>query len=304
MSAGRPLPPIEPPTSEDEEWSDPTPGFAEFAPGSGIRDVLGWIAALLLTLALAAWLAAHSASQATSEEVALPALERAIAALTEADSLLELHREEIAAEVAAGDAVAVPGYPLDVRVPASRAATPSALRAELLSRSAALVRAEGSAAFTDPTGEPPVVARLSSAGLMQAVMDGLTAARHERWSGYVSQLGGLSALLAALGLLLAVGVGRFIRLGGAAVAAAALVVVPTVALRVGVGFIGEDDAIGAEAREIASSLLGAGLRNALWLAAAGFAILVPAAVLDRVFQDSERPRLLRRRPRPEDTAGE
>ena len=266
--------------------------------------MLGWIATLLLTLALAAWLAAHSASQATSEEAALPALERAVAALTEVDRLLDIHREEIAAQVVAGETVEVPGYPLDVRVPASRAATPSALRDELLARSAALVRAEGSAAFSDPTGEPPVVARLSSAGLMQAVMDGLTAARHERWAGYVSQLGGLSALLAALGLLLAVGVGRFVRLGGAAVAAAALVIVPTVALRVGVGFVGEDDAVGFEAREIARSLLGAGLRNALWLAAAGIAVVVPAALLDRVFQDSERPRLLRRRPRADEAASE
>ena len=132
---------------------------------------------------------------------------------------------------------------------------------------------------------------------MQAVIDGLAAHRHDRWAGYVSPLGRLSVLLAALGLLLTVGLGRFVRLGAVAVAAAALVIVPTVALRVGVGFVGEDDVIGNEAREIASSLLGGGVRNALWLAAAGLAIIVPAALLDRVFLDSERPRLLTRRPR-------
>ena len=297
MSSRRALPPIDPHPAEGEDWGETSPGFTEFAPGSGIRDVLGWIAALLLMLTLAAWLAAYSAAQATSEEAALPALERAIAVLTEVDGLLEVHSAGIASQVAAREAVDVPGYPLDVRVPASGAATPSALRASLLAESAALVRAEGSGAFADPNGDLPAVSRLSSAGLMQAVIDGLAAHRHDRWAGYVSPLGRLSVLLAALGLLLTVGLGRFVRLGAVAVAAAALVIVPTVALRVGVGFVGEDDVIGNEAREIASSLLGGGVRNALWLAAAGLAILVPAALLDRVFLDSERPRLLTRRPR-------
>jgi len=297
MSARQPLPPIDPHPSEDEDWVEPSPGFGEFAPGSGIRDILAWIAALLLTLTLAAWLAAYSAAQATSEEAALPALERAITALTGVDGLLDIHGADIAAQVGAGNAIEVPGYPLDVRVPPSDASTPARLRANLLARSAALLRTEGSGAFADPGGDLPSVSRLSSAGLMQAVIDGLSAARHDQWVGYVSPLGGLSALLAALGLLLAVGVGRFVRLGFVAIAAAALVIVPTVALRVGIGFVGEDDLVGNEAREIAESLLGGGVRNALWLAAAGLAILVPGALLDRVFLDSERPRLLRRRPR-------
>jgi len=297
VSARQPLPPIDPHPSEDEDWAETSPGFGEFAPGSGIRDVLAWIAALLLTLTLAAWLAAYSAAQATSEEAALPALERAIVVLTGVDGLLDIHGAEIAGQVGEGNAVEVPGYPLDVQVPASEASTPARLRSNLLARSAALLRAEGSGVFADPTGEPPLVSRLSSGGLMQAVIDGLSTARHDQWAGYVSPLGGLSVLLAAFGLLLAVGVGRFVRLGAVAVAAAALVIVPTVALRVGVGFVGEDDLIGIEAREIAQSLLGTGVRNALWLAAAGIAIVVPAALLDRVFLDSERPRLLRRRPR-------
>ncbi len=297
MSARRPLPPIDPHPSEDEDWAEPSPGFGEFAPGSGIRDVLAWIAALLLTLTLAAWLAAYSAAQATSDEAALPALERAVAALTGVDGLLDVHGADIAGQVGAGNPVEVPGYPLDVQVPVAEASTPAALRSNLLARSAALLRANGSGAFADPAGNPPSISRASSAGVMQAVIDGLTAARHDQWAGYVSPLGGVSALLAALGLLLAVGVGRFVRLGAVAIAAAVLVIVPTVALRVGIGFVGEDDLVGNEAREIAQSLFGGGVRNALWLAAAGLAILVPGALLDRVFLDSERPRLLRRRPR-------
>lgn len=296
MSARRP-PPIEPHPDEGEEWGETSPGFAEFSPGSGIRDALGWIAAVLLMLTLAGWLAAYSAAQATSEEAALPALERAVVVLTELDGLLEVHSADIAAQVAAGEEVEVPGYPLDVRVAASRAQTPSALRASVLAESALLLRTQGSGVFADPSGDPPAVSRFSSAGLMQAVIDGLSAARHDRWAGYVSPLGTVSAILAAVSLLFAVGLGRFVRLGAVAVAAAVLVIVPTVALRVSVGFVGADDLIGNEAREIAQSLLGGGVRNAFWLAVAGLAILVPAAVLDRVFLDSERPRLLTRRPR-------
>ncbi|MYD65527.1 MAG: hypothetical protein F4X26_06050 [Chloroflexi bacterium] len=304
MSARRPLPPIDPHPSEDEEWGETSPGFAEFSPGSGIRDALGWIAAVLLMLTLAGWLAAYSAAQATSEEAALPALERAVVVLTEIDGLLEIHGADLAAQVAAGERVELPGYPLDVRVAASQAQTPSAMRASLLAESAALLRTQGSGAFADPSGDLPVVSRLSSAGLMQAVIDGLSAARHDRWAGYVRPLGLASAALAAVSLLFAVGLGRFVRLGSVAVAAAVLVVVPTVALRVSIGFVGEDDLIGNEAREIARALLGGGVRNALWLAVAGLGILVPAAVLDRVFLDSERPRLLTRRPRASEATRE
>ena len=303
MSARRP-PPIEPHPDEAEEWGETSPGFAEFSPGSGIRDALGWIAAVLLMLTLAGWLAAYSAAQATSEEAALPALERAVVVLTELDGLLEVHNADIAAQVAAGERVEVPGYPLDVRVAPSQAQTPSALRASVLAESALLLRTQGSGAFADPSGDPPAVSRFSSAGLMQAVIDGLSAARHDRWAGYVSPLGTASAILAAVSLLFAVGLGRFVRLGAVAFAAAALVIVPTVALRVSVGFVGADDLIGNEAREIAQSLLGGGVRNAFWLAVAGLAILVPAAVLDRVFLDSERPRLLTRRPRASEATRE
>lgn len=304
MSTRAPLPPIDPRPEADEGWAESSPGFGEFAFGSGIRDVLAWIAALLLTVTLAAWIAAYSAAQSTSDQVALPALERAIAVLTEVDRLIDVHGGAITEQVIAGDDVELPGYPLDVTVPAPEAETPNALRDALLAESAARVRAEGSGVFLDPSAEVATVARFSSAGLMQAVMDGLAAHRHDRWAGYVSPLAGASVLLATLVVLLAVGVGRFVRLGAIAVAAAALVVVPAVALRVGIGFVGEDDVVGIEAREIAASLLGSGVRNALWLAAAGLAILVPAAILDRVFLDSDSARLLRRRPRAGDGARE
>jgi hypothetical protein len=253
-----------------------------------VRDVARWVAAVALAVALAGWLAALSASQATSAETALPALERAIVVLSEIDGLLELHGETIAEQVGAGGEVELPGFPLDVRVPAAEAEGPSELRAALLAAGAALVRVEGSAAFHDSEGAPADTSRFSSAGLMQAVIDGLTAERHDRWAGLVAPLGVLSALFGVAVLLLGVGLGRLSRLGVVVAVAAVLVLVPAVALRVGLGFVGEDDVVGDEARAIARSLAGGGVRNALWLAAAGLAIAVPAVVVDRLLQGSER----------------
>ena len=295
-----PLPPIAPPRFGDDDWRGTPPGLGEFAPGAGLRDVAGWIAAALLALALAGWIAALSAAQATSEEAALPALERAVAVLAEIDGLLGVHAAAVAGEAARGGEVALPGFPLDVRAPAAEAASPRRLRAALLAEAAALVRAEGSAAFRDEDGDAPSVPRLTSAGLMRELLDGLAASGHERWSGYVTPLGALSALLAAVALLLAVGLGRFVRLGAVAIAAAALVLAPTAALWFGLGFVGGDDAVGEEARALARALLGGVFRNALWLAGAGLAVAVPAAILDRVFEDSPR---LARAPRAPD-AGE
>ena len=303
MREREPLPPIAPPRFGDDAWRGTPPGLGEFAPGAGLRDVAGWVAAVLLAVALAAWIAALGAAQATSEEAALPALERAVAALSEIDGLLGVHAAAVAEDAARGGEAGLPGFPLEVRVPAAEAATPQRLRAALLAGAAALVRAEGSAAFRDEDGDPPAVTRLSGAGLMRELLDGLTAARHERWSGYAAPLGALSGALAAAALLLAVGLGRFVRLGGVAIAAAALVLAPAAAIWFGLGFVGGGDAVGEEARAIARALLGGAVRNALWLGGAGLAVAVPAAILDRVFEDS--PRLARppREPRAEEAAG-
>ena len=291
MREQRPLPPLE----QDRPQRAAGPGgprapapFDEFAPGAGLRDVVGWLATIALAVALAAWLAAWSARQPTSEEAALPALERAIVALTELDGLLDLHAAAIAEQARAGGEVDVPGFPLDVPVPAAEARDPTALRAAVLAASAALVRVEGSAAFHDPDGAPAEASTLSSAGLMQALIDGLTADRHDRWAGLVRPLGLLSALLGAAVLVLGVGFGRFVRLGAVLAVAAALVLVPAVALREGLGFVGDDDIVGDEALAIAQSLASGPVRNALWLAAAGVAIALPAALLDRLFEASER----------------
>ncbi len=286
-------PPLERGLPGHADWPEAPATFDEFAPGAGLRDVVGWVAAIAFAVVLAAWVAALSAAQSTSEQAALPALERAIVALTEIDGLLELHAEAIAEQASAGDEVRVPGFPLDVRVPAAEAGDLTALRTAVLAGGAALVRVEGSAAFHDPEGAPADASTLSSAGLMQALIDGLTEDRYDRWAGFVRPLGLLSVLLGAAVLVLGVGFGRFVRLGTVLVLAAVVVAVPAIALRVGLGFVGDDDFLGDEARAIAQSLARGPVRNALWLAGAGVAIALPAALLDRLFEGSER-----RRPGP------
>jgi hypothetical protein len=123
---------------------------------------------------------------------------------------------------------------------------------------------------------------------MQALVDGLTAARHDRWAEFVRPLGLLSVLLGAVVLVLGAGFGRLARLGLLLVAAAVLVLGPAIALRVGLSFVGDDDVVGREARAIAQSLARGPVRNALWLAAAGLAIALPAAFLDRLTERVER----------------
>ena len=65
-----------------------------YEPGGGGRRLLVWVTGALLTAAAAAWLMALSVAQATDEPVALPALERGVAALTDIEALLD---EQLAA---------------------------------------------------------------------------------------------------------------------------------------------------------------------------------------------------------------
>ena len=283
-----------PVVSESGVWGAIPNPFDEFGPGAGLRDLAHRAGSVLLLVVLTGWLAAFSLSQATSQEVALPALERAVVALTEVDGLLDLHAEELQDQAAAGPRIELPGYPLAVSVP-SVAVTDSAgeldrvlLRDELVRRSALLLQAQGLEAFRDPNGVFASPSRFSSAGLMDQIIDGLAIDDHDRWSSFVSPLGYASLLLVAAVLLLGVGFGRLIRLGVAMLIAAALVIVPALLIRLTVGFVGDDDVIGDEARSIVRTLAGTPIRNALWLAAGGGAIAIPALALDHLFEGSER----------------
>ena len=283
-----------PVVSEGGPWDAIPNPFDEFGPGAALRDWAHTFASALLIAALAAWLAAFSLAQATSEAVALPALERAVVALTEVDALLAVHADEVREQAAAGGGVTLPGFPLAVSVPAAAAADADGefslplLRGELVARGVRLLRAEGGAAFRGPDGAPAAPAGLSGAGLTRRLADELGAGRHERWRGLVAAPGYASLALAAAVLVLGVGFGRLSRVGAAMLIAGALVLAAALLVRAGAGFAGGGDAVAAEARAIVRALAGAPIRNALWLAAGGAAIALPAAALGRLFDGSER----------------
>ena len=138
--------------------------------------------------------------------------------------------------------------------------------------------------------------RFSSAGLIDQLLVRLQESEHERWSSLVTPLGYASLVLAAAVVLLGVGFSRFIRLGGATVAAGALVLAGALLIRFVFGLLGDDGAIGDEARAIANTLAGAPIRNGLLMLIGGLAILLPALALDRLFESSDRQSRPTRRP--------
>ena len=275
-------------------WNAIPDPFDEFNATAGIRDFAFGAAGLLLVAALTAWLAAFTLAQATTPEAALPAIRRAAIVITGIDSLLELHATNLEEQASSGAPITVPGYPLDISVPAADvtgaggALDRRLLRDELVERSALLIREEGLAAFRDPGGEVLTPSRFSSAGLIDQLLVRLQESEHERWSSLVTPLGYASLVLAAAVVLLGVGFSRFIRLGGATVAAGALVLAGALLIRFVFGLLGDDGAIGDEARAIANTLAGAPIRNGLLMLIGGLAILLPALALDRLFESSDR----------------
>ncbi len=294
--AGRRPAPV---VSRGGPWNAIPDPFDEFNATAGLRDFAFAAAALLLIVALAAWLSALSLAQATTPEAALPAVKRAAIVLTGVDSLLEAHAGNIEEQASAGGPIDVPGYPLNVSVPVADASTAAGafdrrlLREAIVERSAALLRAEGLAAFREPGGAITPPSRFSGAGLLDQLITRLRESEHDRWSSLVTPLGYASLVLAAAVVLLGVGFGRLIRLGGAMLLAGALVLAGALLIRFVFGFLADDGAIGNEARSIMNTLAGAPIRNGLLLAMGGAAILLPAFALDRLFEGSDRRRARR-----------
>ena len=84
----------------------------------------------------------------------------------------------------------------------------------------------------------------------------------------------------------------------AAALAGALVLAGALLIRFVFGLLGDDGAIGDEARAIANTLAGAPIRNGLLMLIGGLAILLPAFALDRLFESSDR-RAARRAANPD-----
>ena len=299
-STAEPDTPPAPVATEQGMFGEPHPPLdvAEEPEGDGARRVLLWVSGTLLAGAAALWLATLSVAQATDEQVALPALQRGVAALTEIDALLDVQLEEMQRQADAGaETLAPPGFPVrdaavqtDAVTRADGAVDRALLYDALLRSSARLVYTRGVAAVQggDEPGEE--TALLSPSGGVRAVLDGLSVENHETAVLWLWPLGGACLLLGALLLVAASGFGRFVAVGVALVAAAVPVLLGGLAARLALSFVdaGPDDRLVEEFLAIARGLTTLPVRNALWLAAAGVAVALPGALLAALFDRSVR----------------
>ncbi len=292
-----PIPPAAVATERGIIGEPRPPIFDDFDdPAGGFRIAAIWLFGLLLAGAIAAWLTVFSASQATSEEVALPALERGVTSLTDLDALLDVQRDALAAQASAGDTVTLPGFPLrDVDVPTS-AVTPDGtldvtlLRDALLDRSARRIYTRGVAAFEGGEEIAVDASVLSAAGGIKTLLNLLSSDNHSAASFWLWPLGATALALGALLLATGSGFGRLIALGVAMVVGAAPVLIGGYALRLGLTMLAPDsgDPVVDEFVAIARQLTSLPIRNAMWTAGAGLAIVVPVAIVNAMFENSVR----------------
>lgn len=230
-----------------------------------------------LAMALLALLFAVNLFQLTAPGPAHRAIRRAVASLTEIDSLLAVQgpslRQE--AEASSGEELSLPGYPLDVPLsPQEALQPPETLRDLVLDRSAEQVYEEGSAAFREE-GESAGSSRLSVQGAVRTGLGFLTAGNHDslRWTTAV--LAVVSGVAAAALILLTRGYGRLIALGGAVAAAALLFLLLTAAVRLALGIAAgiSGDYITVQLLDLAKGAAWMPLRNGIAFSGLGLALL-------------------------------
>jgi hypothetical protein len=161
----------------------------------------GGRAAYSMLLGLSAFLLVGTLSfyQLSSPAVARQLIAEGVAALTELDLLLAETEDEL--ETAArgaddGGLVAVPGYPLEVRLTSREVldSEPAELRELILLRSAAIVYDDGLEAFDQGSAD---ISLFSSEGLLNWLVGQLSDTNHSR-SGFVAAFFGVLTALAAV----------------------------------------------------------------------------------------------------------
>ncbi|MGE0134703.1 MAG: hypothetical protein AB7L91_10475 [Dehalococcoidia bacterium] len=253
-----------------------------------------WVGALLV-LAGAAWLGALSLSQLSSREVAIPAIERGVAALTEVDELLAIHEQDLCELAETDSALQVSRFPVrgvemavsDIHCTDGRLDR-DALRALLLERSAEQVYTQGADAFLDESEEAEASSILSTTGAARLTLDSIGESMHERSTRAAWILGGISLLLLAGVIALGRGVRRFAGVGIVLVLIATPTMLGVMAAWVLIGQYDSGTGVTAQFADIVRSLLDLPMRNAVALLAGGVALLVPVLAVDWVLRRTDR----------------
>jgi hypothetical protein len=277
-------------------WGDLPPPYVPPEPPRGGAGWQWWIGALLVVL-VSLWLVALTLSQLTSREVAMPAVERGVAALSEVDALLQLHGNQICAQVDAGVPIEIPGFavqgvtlhPQEVRCPNGELDRAN-LRALLVAQGAEQVYLRGTDAFREDTAAASTGSILSASGAIRLVLDNVGADMNERISVLVFPLGLLCLLVGVGFLLLGRGLGRFIGLGWVLVVSAFPMLMGVLLMWGVLSLVesGPDNSLMSEFQHITRSLIGLPLRNALYIIVAGFAIAIPAWAVRRFYLNRRR----------------
>lgn len=264
----------------------------EDKPNAGLpgwrRSIPQAATALGLAMALLALLFALSLLQLTAPGPAHRVLHRAVASLTEIDSLLAAHAPALQerADASPDEPLSLPDYPLDVPLsPQEASAPPAELRELLLDRSADQVYQEGPAAFREE-GEPGSIPRLSLQRAVQTGLGFLTAGNHDALRLTTLALALLCGALAGALLLLTRGYYRLVALGASVGAAslAFLLLVVAARLALGLAAFASDDYITDQLLGLAKETAWLPARNGVALAGLALALLVLGLVGERLDQ--------------------
>ena len=254
-----------------------------FGPG---RRVPQAATAIGLAMALLALLFALNLFQLTAPGPAHRVLQRAVASLTELDSLLVVHGPGLQRQADAGPdgSVSMPDYPLGVSLsPQEARRSPAEVRDLLLERSAERVYQEGAAAFREEgeSGDAPLLS------LRRAVRGGLgflTADNHGALRLTTLALAVLCGAFSAVLILLTRGYSRLTALGAAVAAASLAFLLLAAASRLALGLAGlaTDDYVTVQLLDLAKELAWLPARNGVALGGLGLALLALGLVGERL----------------------
>lgn len=236
--------------------------------------------AALLGVAVFLLVGALSVRQVTEPDEARAVLRAGIVTLTDIDLLLAQYGDDLRqlARTTNEDTVAIPGYPLDVRLTRQEAlqSTDADLRQMILDRSTEIVYRSGLGSF-DRTGDQSLSV-FSGEGLLESLIGQLSETTHSRANIASVVLGALVVLLSLLALLRTSGYRRLGTLGAGFLGGALPGVLVFLGLRMLTG-AGGDDAFTSDVREIVRRVIGVPLRNYVIVSLLGAGLAFSAIVL-------------------------
>ena len=247
------------------------------------RDGRRALAGVALAASLFFLVGALSLRQVTEPRYANGLLESGIAVTTDIGTVIAENHEAMRQLVDSGSGATftIPGYPLDVVLSRDEVTktTDAQLQELVLQRSAALLYAEGLAAF-DRTGKQQV-SRFSSQGALELAVGQLSADTHSLANGASILLVVVTAVAGCFLLLVGHGWGRLRSLGFAVLGGAIPGLLFVGAARLVADSTGGSDPFVADLRSIIVTALGVPLRNYLVVVVLGVALTALAIALGR-----------------------